>query len=325
LCAKIGGACAEIDHSEWSAIVDTKISSKPIFEVPTMIVGISINSTARALTGSNRACSVGLSFSVDRAAAQYLMICGKSVDGKTVDNLDQMMMEALKNYRKKQRTSGLSEELSKPQVIIVYRTGTSDGEKGIITALETTKIKKAFANLDKNYKPLLTYVTVDKSHNQRFASQNSRLQIGKSKNVPAGLVVDKHVVGLDGRFDFYLTSSQGIQGTSIPAYYCVCLDELNLTADSVQSLSYHLCYGYTRCTRVVSMPNCVMYAKLAAERGRIWLNKALYDGMEDFSSEEGSHAPDEQENRLIDDVLNINVLCDNTRSNNSLAGAFFYC
>ena len=44
-----------------------------------------------------------------------------------------------------------------------------------------------------------------------------------------------------------------------------------------------------------------------------------------FSSEEGSHAPDEQENRLIDDVLNINVLCDNTRSKNSLAGAFFYC
>ena len=61
----------------------------------------------------------------------------------------------------------------------------------------------------------------------------------------------------------------------------MCLDELNLTADSVQSLSYHLCYGYTRCTRVVSMPNCVMYAKLAAERGRIWLNKALYDGMEE--------------------------------------------
>ena len=57
----------------------------------------------------------------------------------------------------------------------------------------------------------MTYITVDKSHNQRFASQNSRLQIGKSKNVPAGLVVDKHVVGLDGRFDFYLTSSQGIQ------------------------------------------------------------------------------------------------------------------
>jgi len=68
-----------------------------------------------------------------------------------------------------------------------------------------------------------------------------------------------------------------------------------------------------------------MYAKLAAERGRIWLNKALYDGMEDFSSEEGSHAPDEQESRLIDNVLNINVLCDNTHSKNSLAGAFFYC
>ena len=117
-----------------------------------MIVGISINSTARALTGSNRACSAGLSYSVDRAAAQYLMICGKSADGKTVDDLDQMMMEALKNYRKKQRASGLSDELSKPQIVIVYRTGTSDGEKGIITALETNKIKKAFATLDKNYK-----------------------------------------------------------------------------------------------------------------------------------------------------------------------------
>ena len=60
-------------------------------------------------------------------------------------------------------------------------------------------------------RPRLTYITVDKSHNQRFASQQRNLQIGKSKNVPAGLVVDRHVAGVDGRFDFFLTSSQGIQ------------------------------------------------------------------------------------------------------------------
>lgn len=64
-------------------------------------------------------------------------------------------------------------------------------------------------------------------------------------------------------------------GTSIPAYYVVCRDDCDLTADSAQSLSFYLCHGYTRCNRTVSMPNCVMYAQLAAERARIWLTIAI--------------------------------------------------
>jgi eukaryotic translation initiation factor 2C len=73
-----------------------------------------------------------------------------------------------------------------------------------------------------------------KHHNTRFcAKKESRLQIGKSKNVPAGSVIDQSVVTSD-MFDFFLCSSQGIQGTSIPTHYYVLHDDNELTADSAQ-------------------------------------------------------------------------------------------
>ena len=152
--AKIGGACSSVDLRDWSAQVDTRLLSdgkrQQIFDAPTMIVGISINSTAKTLNGSTRACSVGLSFSVDQGQAQYLMVAGKSVDGKTVDQLDLLMKDAIISYYKKQ--SSANPELCKPRFIIVYRTGTSDGEKGIITRIETEQIKKAFSLIEKDYK-----------------------------------------------------------------------------------------------------------------------------------------------------------------------------
>ena len=62
-------------------------------------------------------------------------------------------------------------------------------------------------------RPKIVYVTVDKKHNTRLASKDKALQIGKSKNLPSGVVVDKEIVGgKENRFDFYLQSSQGIQG-----------------------------------------------------------------------------------------------------------------
>ena len=72
-----------------------------------------------------------------------------------------------------------------------------------------------------------------KHHNTRFAGQDKKLQIGKSKNLPAGTVFDREVVSVD-KFDFYLMSSQGIQGTSIPTHYHVLHDDNELTADSAE-------------------------------------------------------------------------------------------
>ena len=121
------------------------------------------------------------------------------------------------------------------------------------------------------------------------------------------MIVDRDVV-TNHRFDFYLQSSQGIQGTSIPTYYVVCRDDLNMhadtarvyiklkcnfrdffflrmvyTLDTAQVLTFYLCHGFTRCNRTIGEVIPLRYAALAAERGRIWITKSLYDS--DFSSD----------------------------------------
>ena len=150
---------------------------------------------------------VGMAFSTDSAASTYLMACGKSIDGKSVDDLHLMIGYALKMFYKVQERR----EESKPRHMIVYRTGISEAERGIISHIETREIKKGIKMVDDNWECKVTYITVDKNHSQRFASKDPHMQIGKSKNIRAGTVVDRVVCGANNRFDFYLASSQGIQ------------------------------------------------------------------------------------------------------------------
>ena len=85
-------------------------------------------------------------------------------------------------------------------------------------------------------------------HHTRLFAENEKDRIGKSQNVPAGTLVDTNVVARD-RFDFYLVSSQGIQGTSRPTHYTLIYDDNDLSADSLQIMTWQLCHGYARCTR----------------------------------------------------------------------------
>ena len=149
-----------------------------------------------------------MAFSTDSAASNYLMACGKSLDGKSVEDLHLLIAHALKMFYKLQE-HGATER--KPRHMIIYRTGISEAERGIVSHIETREIKKGIRMVDENFECKVTYITVDKNHAQRFASKDPAMQIGKSKNIRAGTVVDRVVCGSNNRFDFYLASSQGIQ------------------------------------------------------------------------------------------------------------------
>jgi eukaryotic translation initiation factor 2C len=92
-------------------------------------------------------------------------------------------------------------------------------------------------------------------------------------------------------FDFYLQSHPGLQGTSRPTHYHVLVDENKFKADSLQTLTYNLCYLYARCPRAVSVVPPAYYAHLAAFRARCWRkNSAMSEGgsesgrLEDYGS-----------------------------------------
>ncbi|PIA26674.1 hypothetical protein AQUCO_09100081v1 [Aquilegia coerulea] len=181
-----------------------------------------------------------------------------------------MVKELLISFR---RATG-----QKPERIIFYRDGVSEGQFYQVLLYELDAIRKACASLEPNYQPPVTFVVVQKRHHTRLFANNhaDRRAVDKSGNILPGTVVDSKICH-PTEFDFYLCSHAGIQGTSRPAHYHVLWDENKFTADGLQTLTNNLCYTYARCTRSVSIVPPAYYAHLAAFRARFYMEPETSD------------------------------------------------
>uniref|UniRef100_A0A0D9VJC7 Piwi domain-containing protein n=2 Tax=Leersia perrieri TaxID=77586 RepID=A0A0D9VJC7_9ORYZ len=166
----------------------------------------------------------------------------------------------------------------KPQRIIFYRDGVSEGQFYQVLFYELDAIRKACASLEADYQPPVTFVVVQKRHHTRLFANNHKDQrtVDRSGNILPGTVVDSKICH-PTEFDFYLCSHAGIQGTSRPAHYHVLWDENKFTADALQTLTNNLCYTYARCTRSVSIVPPAYYAHLAAFRARFYMEPDTSD------------------------------------------------
>ncbi|KAK9697061.1 hypothetical protein RND81_08G012500 [Saponaria officinalis] len=192
-----------------------------------------------------------------------------------------MIKELLISFR---RSTG-----HKPQRIIFYRDGVSEGQFYQVLLYELDAIRRACASLEPNYQPPVTFVVVQKRHHTRLFANNhqDRNSTDRSGNILPGTVVDSKICH-PTEFDFYLCSHAGIQGTSRPAHYHVLWDENNFTADELQSLTNNLCYTYARCTRSVSIVPPAYYAHLAAFRARFYMEPETSDSGSMASGAAGS-------------------------------------
>jgi eukaryotic translation initiation factor 2C len=154
----------------------------------------------------------------------------------------------------------------KPQRMIFYRDGVSEGQFRQVMDEEVKAIKLACSTLEKSYDPALSFVAVQKRHHARFFPVDIK-DADKTGNCMPGTVVDSDICH-PTEFDFYLLSHPGLQGTCRPTHYHVLHDENNFSADSLQELTYRLCYTYARCTRAVSIVPAVYYADIIAARAR---------------------------------------------------------
>ncbi|CAN0902227.1 Protein argonaute 1 [Linum grandiflorum] len=181
-----------------------------------------------------------------------------------------MIKELLISFR---RATG-----QKPERIIFYRDGVSEGQFYQVLLYELDAIRKACASLEPNYQPPVTFVVVQKRHHTRLFANNhrDRNSVDRSGNILPGTVVDSKICH-PTEFDFYLCSHAGIQGTSRPAHYHVLWDENKFSADGLQSLTNNLCYTYARCTRSVSIVPPAYYAHLAAFRARFYMEPDTSD------------------------------------------------
>lgn len=205
-----------------------------------------------------------------------------------IQELSSMIRELLVQFYKSTRF--------KPNRIIFYRDGVSEGQFSAVLQHELLAVREACMKLEADYKPGITFIVVQKRHHTRLFCADKKEQIGKSGNIPAGTTVD---VGITHptEFDFYLCSHAGIQGTSRPSHYHVLWDDNHFTADELQCLTYQLCHTYVRCTRSVSIPAPAYYAHLVAFRARYHLVEKEHDSADVHSSGEGSHQSGNGEDR----------------------------
>ncbi|XP_059625093.1 protein argonaute 2-like isoform X2 [Cornus florida] len=157
----------------------------------------------------------------------------------------------------------------KPQKIVVFRDGVSEGQFDMVLNEELLDLKKAIeTKYGEMYRPTITLVVAQKRHQTRLFPKTHR-DGGSKGNVNPGTVVDTVVVH-PFEFDFYLCSHYGSIGTSKCTHYYVLYDQHNFTSDQVQELIYHLCFTCARCTKPVSLVTPVYYADLVAFRGRLY-------------------------------------------------------
>ncbi|KAF9435066.1 hypothetical protein BGZ76_006969, partial [Entomortierella beljakovae] len=218
--------------------------------------------------------------SMDSAASRYAAtIRVQSARTETIADLADMTTDLLKTFY---QTCG-----EKPQRILFYRDGVSEGQFAEVLKTEIASIRVACSRLDVNYKPALTFVVVQKRHHTRFfpMKPNEGDQLG---NCHPGTVIDTDIVH-PFEFDFYLQSQAGLLGTSRPAHYYVLMDDNNFSPDELQDLTYKLCHLYARCTRTISVAPPAYYAHLVSARARF---HARGDQFSDSMSSESRAASD---------------------------------
>jgi eukaryotic translation initiation factor 2C len=210
-----------------------------------------------------------------RYAASIRVQAGRT---EIIADLANMVKELLKTFY---QNSG-----QKPGRILFYRDGVSEGQFAEVLKSEINAVRAACNSLEAGFKPTITFVVVQKRHHARFFPMKPQ-ESDRTGNCQPGTVVETGITH-PFEFDFYLQSHAGLQGTSRPTHYHVLFDENNFTADSLQELTYRLCYIYGRATRAVSIVPPAYYADLIATRARFHANGERWS--DDQSSDEGAGA-----------------------------------
>ncbi|WVF69798.1 hypothetical protein IAT40_004577 [Kwoniella sp. CBS 6097] len=151
----------------------------------------------------------------------------------------------------------------KPEKVIMFRDGVSEGQYGQCATTEMDEIRKACVEMDPKYKPKITFVVCAKRHHMRFfaTSDGERDRTG---NLPPGTCVDKDVTH-PYAFDFYLQAHAGLQGTARPTHYVCIVDEIGL------------CYSYARSAKAVSLIPVAYYADIIAGQARFMISDDAHE------------------------------------------------
>ena len=194
--AKLGGTNHVIDDSV-----------KPVFTKPTIVFGADVTHPSPTENGIPSIAAVVAS--MDRHASKYQARVRAQRHDKgrgaqeIINDLAIIVRELLIEFYK-------ANNKLKPAEIIFYRDGVSEGQFDQVLAHEVRAVQEACMKLEKDYRPRITFVVVQKRHHTRLFCENEKDASGRGRNVPPGTTVDSGITH-PYEFDFYLCSHYGIQ------------------------------------------------------------------------------------------------------------------
>jgi len=293
ICLKINSKLGGTNH------VLARPCRPNILKRPVMIMGADVSHPAPETRGIKPSIAAVVASMDPRAVHYEVEVRMQDMGLVSTEEVIQDMKKVTKNLLLKfyDQNDG-----RKPEKIVMFRDGCSEGQFLTVLAKELVAIRDACKEIEEGYQPPVTFIVVQKRHHTRFFPTDDNKY--KNGNALAGTVIDQGI-NHPTEGDFYLVSHEGIQGTSRPCHYHVLWDDSNLTADELETMAYYLCHLYSRCTRSVSYPTPTYYSHLVADRARKHHNELA--GLECGGSISGGSAGSvkltEAEKRKIQEII----------------------
>ncbi|CAJ0588565.1 unnamed protein product [Cylicocyclus nassatus] len=154
-----------------------------------------------------------------------------------------------------------------PRDLIIYRSGLSEGSFSTVLTHEIPLLRGTLSALGaKNIK--IVFIVAQKEHNVRLMLDRiERSRKPTDQNIPPGIVVDTELTHPSFK-EFYLNSHITLQGSARTPRYTVLVDDLNLSMDELEGMTYVLTYGHQIVNLPTSLPTPLYVANRYAERGR---------------------------------------------------------
>ena len=186
--AKLGGTNHVIDDS-----------LKPVFNEPTIVFGADVTHPSPTESGIPSIAAVVASMDYHASKYHECVRAQKHENGKGAQEIIIDLAEIVKELLIK--FIEFNEHL-KPSEILFYRDGVSEGQFDQVLVREVRAVQEACMKLEKNYRPRITFVVVQKRHHTRLSSENEKEASGKAPNVPPETTVDS---GITHPYEFYFS------------------------------------------------------------------------------------------------------------------------